>query len=466
MNDQDLCYLDLSEMAAAVKSGDVSPVDLTEAHLSRISEAGPFAIAYLEVYAEEARARARIAADEIARGDYLGPLHGIPVALKDLCDMKGRRTTAGSLVLDDTPKTEDSEVARRLRAAGAILLGKTNLHEFAIGGTGINPHYGTPPNPWDPERIPGGSSSGSGVAVSRGMAASALGSDTGGSIRVPSSHCGITGLKPTFGLVSRRGVWPVSMSLDHVGPMARSAFDCALLLNVLAGYDPGDPYSVDRRSEDFTDGIRAGIRGRRVGVPKNFFFDDLQPEVESSVRASIEDLRRLGAHIVEIDIPWASNPLGDGGRFVPVEASWVHRQRIEDPEIAARIGQDVVGRLRRSAGVDASLYHEWTNRHAEIIRLADELLQTVDFVATPTAHRTAGIIAETESLTYGRVLTFTSVFDATHQPSISVPCGFDSSGLPVGLMLSGRRWNDTLVLRAAHAYQQATDWHRRRPPNA
>ena len=466
VNDQDLCYLDVGAMAAAIKSGELSPVDLTDAHLRKIEAAGPYTVAYLEVYADEARDRARAAAYEIARGGYLGPLHGIPVALKDLCDVKGRRTTAGSVVLDDAPKTEDSEVARRLRAAGAILLGKTNLHEFAMGGSSINPHYGTPPNPWDPERVPGGSSGGSGVAVARGMAAAALGSDTGGSIRVPASHCGITGIKPTFGLVSRRGVWPLSMSLDHVGPLARSAMDCALLLNVLAGYDPGDPYSADRLPEDFTDGIRAGIRGRRIGVPANFFFDDLEPDVERLVRAAIEDLRDLGATIVDLEMPWAEDPLGDDRRFVPVEGSRVHRERMEDPEISARISKDVLARLRHGAGIDASLYHEWMNRRVEIVRLGDELLQTVDLIATPTTPRTAGIIAEIDPLSYRSVLALTSVFDITHQPSISVPCGFDAEGLPVGLMLSGRRWNDALVLRAAHAYQEATDWHGRRPPGA
>ena len=452
-------------MAAAIRSGELSPVDLTDAHLDRIAAAGPFAIAYLEVYAEESRAAARAAADQIARGEYRGPLHGIPVALKDLCDVKGRRTTAGSVVLDDTPKTEDSEVARRLKSAGAILLGKTNLHEFAMGGSSVNPHYGTPPNPWDPTRVPGGSSGGSGVAVARGMAAAALGSDTGGSIRVPAAHCGITGLKPTFGRVSRRGVWPLSMSLDHVGPMARSALDCAHLLTVLGGYDPGDPYSENRPPQDYTDGIRAGIRGRRIGVPANFFFDDLEPDVERLVRAAIEDLRGLGARIVEIEIPWAANPLGDDGRFVPVEGAWVHRRRLEDSQIAARIGRDILDRLHHGYAVPAADYHQWSNRRVEIVRLGDELLQEVDLIATPTTHRTAGIIAETQTLAYRRILSFTSVFDITRQPSISVPCGLDSGGLPVGLMLTGRRWRDDLVLRAAHAYQQATDWHGLRPPS-
>ena len=466
MTDHDLCYLDVDSMAAAIRSGELSPVDLTDAHLDRIAAAGPFAIAYLEVYAEESRAAARAAADQIARGEYRGPLHGIPVALKDLCDVKGRRTTAGSVVLDDTPKTEDSEVARRLKSAGAILLGKTNLHEFAMGGSSVNPHYGTPPNPWDPTRVPGGSSGGSGVAVARGMAAAALGSDTGGSIRVPAAHCGITGLKPTFGRVSRRGVWPLSMSLDHVGPMARSALDCAHLLTVLGGYDPGDPYSENRPPQDYTDGIRAGIRGRRIGVPANFFFDDLEPDVERLVRAAIEDLRGLGARIVEIEIPWAANPLGADRRFVPVEAAWVHRQRLANPETTGRLGQDVLTLLRLGLGINARDYHGWAARRVEIVRLGDELLQEVDLIATPTTHRTAGIIAETQTLAYRRILSFTSVFDITRQPSISVPCGLDSGGLPVGLMLTGRRWRDDLVLRAAHAYQQATDHHALRPPSA
>jgi aspartyl-tRNA(Asn)/glutamyl-tRNA(Gln) amidotransferase subunit A len=464
MNDAAIRDLSLAAMARAIRSGGLSPVELTGAHLESIAGSGPFAIAYLEVFADEARAGSAQAETEIERGEYRGPLHGVPVALKDLCDVAGRRTTAGSLVLDDAPKDADSEVARRLRAAGAVILGKTNLHEFAFGPSSVNPHYGTPPNPWDPKRVPGGSSGGSGVAVGLGMAAGAIGSDTGGSIRVPAAHCGITGLKPSFGLVSRRGVWPLSMTLDHVGPMARSAMDCALLLSVLAGYDPGDPYSEDRPPQDYTASIGAGIRGRRIGVPVNFFFDDLEPDVERLVRWGIEELRSLGAEIVEIEMPWAKSPLGAGRRLVPVEAAWIHRRHLADPEIMRRIGKDVAELMRRGVGVEASDYYGWLDRRMEIARLADELLQTVDLVVTPTAHRTAGLIAETETIAYHSVLAFTRVFDITHQPSISVPCGFDAGGLPVGLMLSGRRWNDALVLRAAYAYQEATDWHQRRPP--
>ena len=464
MTNHDLCNLSLNDMASEIRSGNVSPVELTEAHLNRISNAGPFANAYLEVFSEEALNCAQEAAREINQGNYLGSLHGIPVAIKDLCDVRGRRTTAGSVVLDEMPKTEDSEVVRRLRAAGAILLGKTNLHEFAMGGTSINPHYGTPPNPWDPRRLPGGSSGGSGVAVSLRMAAAALGSDTGGSIRVPAAHCGITGIKPTFGLVSRRGVFPLSMSCDHVGPMGRSALDCALILNVLAGYDPNDPYSTNQQAQDFTHGIRAGIRGRRIGIPNNFFFDDLEPDVEKHVTTAIDKLGDLGAQIVNIDIPWAENSLGDNGLFVPVEASSLHRHRIENPEIASRMSKDVVEGMQQGSNIDARLYYEWTTRHSEIIRKGDKLLDQVDLIATPTTHRTAGIIAGTYSGDYGRVLSFTSLFDVTRQPSISLPCGFDSLGLPIGLMLSGQRGDDSFVLRAAHSYQQITDWHHQIPP--
>jgi aspartyl-tRNA(Asn)/glutamyl-tRNA(Gln) amidotransferase subunit A len=216
MNESAIRDLSVDAMVGAIRSGELSPVELTGSYLEGIVGSGRFAIAYLEVFAEEARARARTVEEEIGRGEYRGPLHGVPVALKNLCDVRGQRTTAGSLVLDDAPKSDDSEVARRLRAAGAVLLGKTTLHEFAFGPSNVNPLYGTPPNPWDWDRVPGGSSGGSGVAVSLGLAAGAIGSDTGGSIRVPAAHCGITGLKPRFGLVSRRGVWPPHRSTGQL----------------------------------------------------------------------------------------------------------------------------------------------------------------------------------------------------------------------------------------------------------
>lgn len=462
MKSTELNYLPISELSRLIASGDVSPVEVTRAALDRIYALRQFDNAFTEVFEETALEAARTAESEIADGRYRGALHGVPVALKDLCDVEGTVTAAGAKALGDRPAESDCELAARLRAAGAVIIGKTHLHEFAYGGTGVNPHFGTPPNPWGTDRIPGGSSSGSAVAVATGMAPAAIGSDTGGSIRLPAAHCGITGLKPTFGRVSRRGVFPLSMTLDHVGPMTRSALDCALMLEAIAGYDPGDPYSVNRPSERFSSGIDIGISGRRIGVPSNYFFDNLQPEAHASVTRALGVLSDLGAAPVDIEIPWAEEAFEIN--IAGVEAAWVHRHRLADPEVRAKIGEDTVSRLELGNQFSAGEYHGLLNRRQEIAALAAALMEEVDLIATPSAPGVAGRIEGVQTLAYRPNLKFTGVFNQTWQPSLSIPCGFGAEGLPLGLMLTGALWNERLVLRAGHAFQQATDWHTARPP--
>ncbi len=440
----------------------MSPVEVTRAALDRIDALRDFDNAFTEVFEETALEAARTADSEIADSRYRGALHGVPVALKDLCDVEGTVTTAGAKALGDRPAESDCELAVRLRAAGAVIIGKTNLHEFAYGGTGVNPHFGTPPNPWRMDRIPGGSSSGSAVAVATGMAPAAIGSDTGGSIRLPAAHCGITGLKPTFGRVSRRGVFPLSMTLDNVGPMTRSALDCALMLEAIAGYDPGDRYSVDRPSERFSAGIDIGISGRRIGVPSNYFFEDLEPEAHASITRALGVLSDLGAVLVDIEIPWAEEAFEIN--IAGVEAAWVHRDRLADPDVRARIGEDTVSRLEIGNQFSAGEFHGFLNRRQEIAALAAALMEEVDLIATPSAPGVAGRIEGVQTLAYRPNLKFTGVFNQTWQPSLSIPCGFGAEGLPLGLMLTGAWWNERLVLRAGHAFQQATDWHTARPP--
>ena len=461
MNSTELTYLPISGLSRLIASGDVSPVEVTRASLDRIGALREFDGTFLEVFEEAASEEARAAESEIASGLYRGALHGIPVALKDLCDVEGTVTTAGSKVLD-RPADSDCELARRFRAAGAIIIGKTNLHEFAYGGTGVNPHFGTPPNPWGMDRIPGGSSSGSAVGVATGMASAAIGSDTGGSIRLPAAHCGITGLKPTFGRVSRRGVFPLSMTLDHVGPMTRSALDCALVLEAIAGYDPADPYSVDRKAARFSAGIDIGISGRRIGVPSNYFVDELEPEAHESVTRALGVLSGLGAVLVDIEIPWAEEAFEIN--IAGIEAAWVHRHRLADPEVRAGIGEDTVSRLELGNQYSAGEFHGFLNRRHEIAALAASIMEKIDLIATPSAPGVAGRIDEVQTVTYRPNLRFTGVFNQTWQPSLSIPCGFGAEGLPLGLMLTGARWDERQVLRAGHAFQQATDWHTARPP--
>ena len=462
MNSDEFAYQPISRLSRLIATSEKSPVDVTRAALDRVASLDRFGNAFLEVLEEDALVQARRAESEISKGIHRGPMHGIPVALKDLCDIEGTITTAGAVVLGDEPARSDSELARRFRIAGAILIGKTNLHEFAYGGTGVNPHFGTPPNPWGLDRVPGGSSSGSAVAVATGTVPAAIGSDTGGSIRLPASHCGITGLKPTFGRVSRRGVFPLSMSLDTVGPMTRSALDCALMMEVIAGFDPGDPYSSRRKQEVFSAGIDVGIRGRRIGVPRSYFFDELEADVEASVRKALITLEELGAHLVDIDIPWAQEAFDNN--LSRTEAVWIHRRRIDDPDVSEKLGKDTLTRLRDGRSTDAAEYHRQLDGRFRFTSLAETLMNDVDLVATPAAPSVAGKIAHVDTLKYRRVLRFTAVFNQTWQPSLSIPCGFDGQRLPVGLMLTGAMWSERLVLRAGHAYQLATDFHDRKPP--
>ena len=462
MMSKDLCFLSITEAARLLADRDVSPVELTEAVLGRIKSSKAFRSAFIDVMADGALADAKRAEREIAGGDRTGPLHGIPVALKDIFDVAGLPTTAGSKLWEPPAARANSEVATRFLLAGCVLIGKTNLHEFAYGGTNINPHYGTPTNPWDSARVPGGSSGGSASAVALGMAFAAMGSDTGGSIRGPASYCGVTGLKPSFGLISRRGVVPVSMTLDHVGPMARSALDCAMVLDAIAGYDPADPYSANVPAGGYTRAIDAGVAGLRIGVPTNPLFRGLEPDVERAVRSAVQILEDLGARIIDLEAPWMDNT---GGTITRTEFAWYHRKRLADPGLRKRFDQGTLTRQWRGPEPSAGDYFADLQRKAELTRRASSLMQEVDLIANPSTPRTAPTLAEAETPDFLKGHSFIgTIFNYASQPSISIPCGFAADGQPVGLMLSGARWNDALVLRAAHAFQQATDWHTRRPP--
>ena len=437
----------------------VSPVELVQAHLDRIEQQPDFGAAWLEVFAGPALAQA--AAMEPA--DLQKPLGGIPIASKDLYDIAGTVTTAASPTrLGAAPASEDSEVIARLRRAGAIVLGKTVLHEFAFGVTGVNPHFGTPPNPWRRDRVPGGSSSGSAVAVAIGAAPLALGSDTGGSIRLPAALCGISGHKPTYGFISKRGVFPLSLNLDHAGPMARSARDCAIMLDAISGHDPRDPYSPPGERVRTVPRLDDSIAGWKIAIPDDSHFADLQPEVAAAVEKAAAKLAELGAVLSEVPLPWAGPAFANNCAMVPAEAAFVHRAMLKDPALD-EVSPDTQARLRAAFSTSAVEYQEYLDRRAEIVRSAELLLAEYELLLTPSCYRTAGLLEGADTRRYLRDVAFTGIFDQTGQPSISVPCGFDAEGLPVGLMLTARRWRDDLPLTAAHAYQQVTSWHRARP---
>ena len=464
---QDTNYSSVAELAPRVKNGDISPVDIVRTSLDRISQLEPSLNAFLEVWGDSALQQASKAEQAISSGDYLGPLHGMPVGLKDLIDVYGKETTGGSKVLAGNVATADATVVTQLKAAGAILIGKMNLVEFAFGATGLNPHTGDVKNPWDTTRITAGSSSGSAAAVAAGMIPVTLGSDTGGSVRMPAALCGIAGLKPTYGRVSRNGVLDLSWSMDHVGPMTRTTEDCALLMNVLSGHDPLDPASSKEPVPDFTSGINRGLDGLKIGVPQEYFFtDSVDTEIVASVRAAIELMANNGAEIVDLPMPWVDKgrPINLGVMYP--EATSVHEKMLA--EHADKYSPSVRHRIQSGFNVSAIDYvraqraRQWfSHQMAESMKKVDVLITPSVPIQTPTIADCTPAPGKTAA--GGELAIFTGVFDTTGQPSHSIPCGFTTSGMPIGMMITGHPFNESTVLRVGHAFEKLTNWHQRPP---
>ncbi|HEY8824962.1 MAG TPA: amidase [Candidatus Limnocylindria bacterium] len=445
--------LTLEGAAALVRERRVSPAELTDACLARIEAVEPLLNAFVTVTADIARAQAREAGDEIAAGRYRGPLHGIPVAVKDLFATKGVRTTAGSRILADWIPDEDATVVRHLREAGAVLLGKLGMHEFAYGVSSVNPHFGDVHNPWDTTKIPGGSSGGSAVAVAAGEAYVTLGSDTGGSIRIPASLCGCVGLKPTFGRASLFGAVPLAWSLDHPGPLARTVRDVAVATAAVAGFDPRDPISADRPVPDFLAGIDVGPQTLRIGVPTDHVWDECDPAIAKAVRAAIDALARAGAEVIEIRWPRAAEYAKASSAVLGVEARAYHEGTF--PGRSADYGPLIRSRLASQGDVDALTYARSMKLLLESrAGAADRDLDGVDVLAMPTVPSRAWTIEEAKDLPRPSEWTrITRIFDLTGQPAISVPCGIDPDGIPIGLQFAARMWDEAAVLRAARAYE-------------
>ena len=455
--------LSIRALGAELRAGRLSAGALVEATLARIGETEPRLNAYITVTADHARRQAEAADEELAAGRDRGPLHGIPVALKDLVDTAGIPTTGGSGFLRRRIPAADAAIVERLAEAGAVLPGKLNLHEFAFGTTSANPHFGAVRNPWNTERSPGGSSGGSAAAVAVGSAAAAIGSDTGGSIRIPAALCGVVGLMPTYGRVSRRGVLPLSWSLDHVGPLARSVEDAALVLNATAGYDPGDPGSARRPPGDATADLGRGVGGLVVGLPRDPLWMEVEEPVRAACEEAVERLRSLGAEVREVEMPLlAEMRRMERGRFhraLLAEAGAYHarwlRERPED------YGADVRASLEAVTRVSATTYINAQRMRRLLIEETRDVLSEVDALVSPTTECTAPTIAEGDLR--ARLARLTAPYDVTGIPAISVPCGVDPGGLPIGLMIGARHFDEATLCRVAHAYEQATPWHRRRP---
>ncbi|MGW2771746.1 amidase [Streptomyces olivaceoviridis] len=447
--------LSLTEAADAIRARRLSPVELTDSVLERIAQTEPHLHAYVTVTAERARRAAREGEHEIAAGRYRGPLHGIPMGVKDLIDVAGVATTAGSRVRADHRAQTDSTVAARLTRAGAVLLGKTHTHEFAYGLT-------TPQtrNAWDTGRVAGGSSGGSAVAVAAGMATFALGTDTGGSIRVPSALNGVVGLKPTYGLLPRHGVTSLSWSLDHVGPITRTVEDAALVLTALAGHDPLDPASLTAPAIDYRPPAAVELKGLRIGVPRNYYFDRIAPEIEAAVQHAIDQLQALGARLVEVEIPMARYVQATQWGLMVPEATAYHADTLRtvpelyqaDVRILLEAGELMTaGDYLRAQRSRTLMCQEWAR-----------MFEDVDLIAAATVPATA-VRAGQETITWADG-TVEGVSDAyvrlsapaniTGIPSLSLPVGHDAAGLPIGMQLLGRPLEESVLLRVGHAYEQ------------
>ena len=451
--------LDLATVTKLVASGDVSPVELTAACLERIASSDAQVNAFITVTAEEALGDAREIEREVARGEIRGPLAGVPIALKDLFDTAGVRTTAGSKFFADRVPERDALVVERLREAGAIVLGKLNMHEWALGVTNANPHYGACHNPASLDRITGGSSGGSAAALAAGMCVGALGSDTGGSIRIPASLCGIVGLKPTYGRVSTTGVVPLSWSLDHVGPMARRVTDVALMLGVIAGWDPTDAGSANVPVDDYVTGLDDGAAGWRIGVVADESLGEVEPDVRAAFRAAVDALVSDGTVAEEFAVPDLADAARLNGLMTTADAATFHRERIErSPD---GFGQDVLTRLRRGAAYGATDYADARRRQTILRHQFSSWFKEhggpYDVVMLPSTPCVAPRIAGLDAVVMAPILTrLTAPFNLTGLPALSVPGGVDSEGLPIGLQIVGAPWAERRVLRAGHALERAS----------
>lgn len=453
MTNDELCLLPLERLAGEIASKRVSPVEATEAVLARIERLNPKLNAYLTVTAERAVDEARRAEREIQSGDYRGALHGVPLAYKDLLATKGVRTTAGSRILDAWVPDYDATPIAKLHDVGAVMLGKLGMHEWAFGTTSDNAHYGSVCNPWDPACVPGGSSGGSGVATAAGMAFATLGSDTGGSIRIPASECGCVGLMPTFGRVSNFGAVPLAWSLDHVGPLTRTVRDAAIMLQAIAGYDARDPESIDAPGPDFLDGIERGPHGLRIGVPKQHFWEKIDAEVATIVRESIEKLREAGADVREVDFPQAQVYAAIPGAVLLTEALAYHQQYY--PARKDDYSRAVTVLLEGAQQISATQYAQ-AMRMLRAARAgeADAVLDGVDVLAVPTMPAPPPTIESTRSgVDEVKRTSLTGPFDLTGQPVISVPAALTTGRLPVGISFVARRWDERSALRAGRAWE-------------
>ncbi|MEE9277137.1 MAG: amidase [Dehalococcoidia bacterium] len=452
--------LTIGEAASALRDGSLTSAALTEAVLDRIETTEPVLNAYLTVVADLAREQAATADRELQEGRDRGPLQGIPFAFKDLIDTAGIRTTGGSQYLRDRVPSDDAFVVRQLKRAGIVLTGKLGLSNY-FGSTSVEPPFGVIHNPWNPSHEPGSSSGGSGAAVAAGSCLGALGTDSGGSVRTPAALCGIVGLKPTFGRVSRRGVLPLAWTLDHVGILARTVNDTALILNAIAGYDDADPSCADEHRDDYTSALGQNLRGLRVGIPRDPLWRDCDEATAGACETALVVLEQQGARLTEIELPLLSAmPEATEWSVMTAEASACYTELLrQDPD-------DLPAALKRGVPVSAVTYINAQRQRGLVIEETLAALREVDVFVSPTTAITAPpeMARADADRVRNRLSSLPSRYNVTGIPAMTVPCGFDAAGLPIGLSIAGRPFDEVTIFRVAYAYEQATDWHRRRPP--
>ena len=480
--------LSVREAAARVRRREISAVALTRAALTRIAAVEPRVGAFLTVAEAEALAAAEAIDRRVAAGDDPGPLAGVPLGIKDNICTAGLRTTAGSRILERFVPAYDATVTARLRRAGAVVVGKVNCDEFAMGSSTENSALGTTRNPWDGGRVPGGSSGGSAAAVAAGECHAALGTDTGGSIRLPAAFCGVVGLKPTYGRVSRSGVIAYASSLDQVGPLARDVADVAVVLGAIAGHDPADSTASPRPTPSYLEALDGTVSGLRLGLPREYFVEGMQPEVEAGVRAAVAELERLGARVEPVSLPFTDYAIATYYLIATAEASSNLARydgiryglrasgrgggltEMYETTRAAGFGAEVkrrimLGTYALSAGYYDAYYLKAQQVRTLIRRDFEQAFERCDALVTPVAPTTAFRLGEktADPLTMYLSDIFTISVNLAGLPALALPCGFDGAGLPIGLQVIGRPFDETTVLRIGHAFEQATEWHRKRP---
>ena len=452
----------ISELAPLLRAGKISSAEITRHSLTKIEKSNSALNAFITVTGDSALHEAETADVEIARGEWRGPLHGIPVALKDLIDTRGVRTTSASALHKDRVPEVDAEVVQRLRTAGAVIVGKNNLHEFAYGGSSLIGISGDVHNPWSMERIAGGSSGGSAATVAARLCPFAIGTDTAGSIREPAALCGCVGLKPTYGRVSARGVIPLSWSLDHIGPFASTVHDAALVLQGIAGYDSDDLASADVPVADYVSGLKHGAKKIRVGVPRAYFYDELDGEVAAAAEQALAVIAKLAAEIKDVTLAIPTD------RTLQMAEAFAYH--MEDVRKTPELYQpETMRRIRTGETVSTPKYIQAARELTEARRKIADAFADVDLLITPTTPIPAPAIADLKADANAlrpaeiKLLRNTRPFNVWGIPAISLPCGFTKDRLPIGLQIAGPPWREDLVLRLAHAYEQATEWHKRKP---